>query len=228
MANIGCRIYPESPRPAKELVEAFRGMPVANIDDNMNRTAAVDSSIKPVGPSRKQLLGTAFTVKVAQGDNLMFHKAMDMAKPGDVIMIDAGGMTERSIFGALMATYCKTRGIAGIVVDGAIRDVDEISDLEDFRVYAKSATPNGPYKNGPGEIGGEIVIGGIIVKPGDIVVGDTDGLLVIHPDEAEELIEKTKQIMAKEADILKNILEKGSYVRPWVDQKLEEIGCETV
>ncbi|MDO4547645.1 MAG: RraA family protein [Clostridia bacterium] len=228
MSNIGCRIYPDYARPDKAVVEAFRGMPVANIDDNMNRTAAVCSDIKPIGAGKGQMLGTAFTIKVAQGDNLMFHKAMDMAKPGDVIMIDAGGMTERSIFGSLMATYCKTRGIVGIVVDGSIRDCDEIAELKDFHVYARGITPNGPYKNGPGELRGEITLGGVVVHPGDIVVGDSDGVLVLRPEEAEELAEKTRLVMAKEADILKNILENNSYVRPWVDSKLAEIGCEEV
>ena len=115
--SVGCKIIRDFQRPDPELVELFRGLPVANIDDNMERTAAVESSIVPVG--KGQLLGTAFTVQVAQGDNLMFHAAMDMAKPGDVIVIDAGGFTERAIFGELMATYCKVRGIRGIVCDGA-------------------------------------------------------------------------------------------------------------
>ena len=93
---VGCKIIRDFPRPAPELVALFRDMPVANIDDNMNRIAAVDSGIEPIG-YKGQLLGTAFTVRVAQGDNLMFHAAMDLAKPGDVIVIDAGGFTERAI-----------------------------------------------------------------------------------------------------------------------------------
>lgn len=228
MSNIGCRIYPDFTRPDKALVEAFRGMPVANIDDNMNRTAAVSAKIRPIGEGKGQLLGTAFTVKVAQGDNLMFHKAMDMAKPGDVIMIDAGGMEERSIFGSIMANYCKVLGIAGIVVDGCIRDRDEIAELEDFHVYARGVTPNGPYKNGPGEIRGDICVGGLVIRPGDIIVGDSDGVLALRPEEAEELAAKTRKVMEKEAGLMKDILERSSYIRPWVDKKLEEIECETL
>ena len=165
--SIGCKIVKDFQRPAPELVTRFKDMPVANIDDNMGRIAAVDAAIEPIG-YKGQLLGTAFTVRVPQGDNLMFHAAMDLAKPGDVIVIDAGGFTDRAIFGELMATYCKARGIKGIVCDGAIRDRGGLAAMEDFHVYARSATPNGPYKNGPGEINVPVVIGGKLVRPGDI------------------------------------------------------------
>ncbi|MBO5502886.1 MAG: RraA family protein [Lachnospiraceae bacterium] len=222
----GCRIIKDFVRPDKALVERFKDMPVANIDDNMNRIAAVDTSIEPIG--KGQLLGTAFTVCVPQGDNLMFHAAMDLAKPGDVIMIDAGGFTDRAIFGELMATYCKSRGIKGIVCDGAIRDRGGLAAMEDFPVYAKSATPNGPYKNGPGEINVPVVIGGKVVHPGDIVVGDDDGVIIIDPAIANEIADATLAVEKKEADIMKHILEDGTYIRPWVDAKIKEIGCEII
>ena len=116
MNKTGCVIVKDFKRPERELVERFAGVAVANLDDCMNRISAVHEDICPVNKSR--LLGTAFTVKVPEGDNLMFHVAMDLAKPGDVIVIDAGGDTRRSIFGELMVTYCRKRGINGIVVDG--------------------------------------------------------------------------------------------------------------
>ena len=200
-------------------------MPVANIDDNMGRIAAIHSSIRPL--NKAPLLGVAFTVRMPEGDNLMFHKAMDMAKPGDVIVIDAGGYDNRAIFGELMAAYCKVRGVAGLVVDGAIRDYDSLSQM-DMPVYAKGVTPNGPYKNGPGEINVPVVIGGKIIRPGDILVGDQDGLVVIPPEQAEELIAKTRATMEKEAKIMEDILTKGEYIRPWVDEKLQEIGCDII
>lgn len=156
---IGCKIIRDFKRPAPELIARFEGMPVANIDDNMGRIAAVDAGIEPIG-YKGQLLGPAFTIKVPQGDNLMFHAAMDLAKPGDVIVIDAGGFVDRAIFGELMATYCKARGIKGIVCDGAIRDREGLANMEGFHVYARAAIPNGPYKNGPGEINVPVVIGG--------------------------------------------------------------------
>ena len=221
-----CKIVKDFKRPEPSLVARFRGMPVANIDDNMGRIAAVDSAIVPIG--KGQLLGTAFTIRVPQGDHLMFHAAMDLAKPGDVIMIDAGGFEERAIFGELMAAYCKTRGIAGIVCDGAIRDRDGISKMENFPVYARSAIPNGPYKNGPGEINVPVVIGGKTVHPGDIVVGDEDGVIIVPPEFAAEIADAVLETEKKEAAIMENILKEGTYIRPWVDTKLKEIGCEIV
>ena len=143
-------------------------------------------------------------------------------------MSDAGGFSERAIFGELMATYCKSRGIKGIVCDGAIRDRGGLAALEDFQVYARAAIPNGPYKNGPGEINTPVCIGGVTVYPGDIVVGDDDGVLFIRPENAEALAAATNAVQKKEADILAHILNDGTYVRPWVDAKLKEIGCEII
>ena len=223
--NIGCKIISDFVRLDPALVAQFKGMPVANLDDCMGRIAAVHQSIRPL--NKAPLLGVAFTIRLPQGDNLMFHKAMDMAKPGDVMIMDAGGFDDRAIFGELMALYCQKRGIAGLVVEGAVRDYDTLSQM-DFPVYAKSITPNGPYKNGPGEINVPIVVGGKVVRPGDILVGDQDGLVVIQPEIAEELLEKTRAVMEKEAGIKRDIEEKGIYPRPWVDEKLAEIGCDVV
>ena len=223
--SVGCKIIKTIERPDKSLVEAFKGMPVANIDDCMNRTAAVRSDICPL--NKAPLLGTAFTVKVPEGDNLMFHVAMDMAQPDDVIVIDAGGDANRAIFGELMITYCQKRGLAGVIVDGAIRDSDEIAAM-DFPVYAKAAIPNGPYKNGPGEINTVISFGGKIVRPGDIIVGDGDGIVVIKPEEAADIAAATKKVMEKEAGIMKHIVEDGTYIRPWVAEKVKEIGAEII
>lgn len=223
---VGCVIKCNHERPKRELIEKFREIPVANIDDNMGRIAAVNNEIVPFG--KGYLLGTAFTVRVPQGDNLMLHAAMDLAKPGDVIVIDAGGFTDRAIFGELMATYCKQRGIAGIVCDGAVRDKDALSRMENFPVYAKAVTPNGPYKNGPGEIGTSVVIGGKVICPGDIIVGDADGILAVSPKDAQKLLEASLQIQRKEEKIMKDIMERTSYVRPWVEEKLTEIGVEII
>lgn len=225
MKNIGCTIIQDFKRTEKRLVELFKDLPVANIDDCMNRTAAVDPSIKPLNKS--PLLGTAFTVKVPEGDNLMFHKAMDMAQAGDVIVIDAGGDINRAIFGELMITYCKTRGIAGVIVDGSVRDADALSEM-DIAIYAKGVTPNGPYKNGPGEINTPISFGGKVICPGDIIVGDGDGIVVIKPDVAEDIAEQTRKTSEKEHGIMSEIVNKGTYIRPWVDEKLKEISCEII
>jgi Demethylmenaquinone methyltransferase len=225
MKNVGCKIVKNIKRADKSLVDLFKDLPVANIDDCMNRTAAVDPAIKPL--NKTPLLGSAFTVKVPEGDNLMLHKAMDMAQPGDVIVIDAGGDCNRSIFGELMITYCKSRGIAGVIVDGSVRDADALTEM-DIAIYARGVTPNGPYKNGPGEINTAISFGGKVVSPGDIIVGDGDGIVVIKPEEAQYIAEQTRKVSEKEHSIMDGIVNKGTYARPWVDGKLKEIGCEIV
>ncbi|MBP1763499.1 MAG: dimethylmenaquinone methyltransferase [Firmicutes bacterium] len=225
MKNPGCKIVRDFVRPDKKLIQLFKDLPVANIDDCMSRTAAVDPMIKPM--NKTTLLGPAFTVKVPEGDNLMFHKAMDLAQPGDVIVIDAGGDIKRAIFGELMITYCQSRGIAGVIVDGSVRDADALAEM-DIAVYAKGVTPNGPYKNGPGEINTPISFGGRAVCPGDIVVGDGDGIVVIKPEEARYIAEQTRKVSEKEQGIMDGIVNKGTYIRSWVDEKLKEIGCEIV
>ncbi len=222
----GCKIKRNFERPAKELVEAFRGIPVANIDDNMGRIAAVDASIFPLNPNAK-LLGTAFTVNAPAGDNLLFHKALDMAQPGDVIVLANKGSLSRSLCGEIMSNYAKSRGLAGIIIDGCVRDSAALREL-DFPVYAKGVTPNGPYKNGPGEMNFPVSFAGIIINPGDIIVGDADGLLVIRPEDAEELAKKAKAWHDSEEKQLEGILTKGEWVRPWVDDKLKEVGFEFV
>lgn len=226
MSKTGCMIVKDFKRPEKELVDRFADVAVANLDDCMNRISAVHEDIRPMNKGR--LLGTAFTVKVPEGDNLMFHVAMDLAKPGDVIVIDAGGDTRRSIFGELMVTYCRKRKIAGIVVDGSLRDVDAVSKLTDFPIYARGITPDGPYKNGPGEINTPIVCGGRMVNPGDIVIGDEDGVIFVHPSEAEELLEKVEMLHANEIKIIDTIEKEGTYIRPWVEEKLKSLGVEVV
>lgn len=219
-----CHIYADFERPDRALVEGFCGIPAANIDDNMGRCAAIDGGIVRISRSGAPLAGPAFTVRVPEGDNLMFHKAMDMARPGDVVVIDAGGGRGHAILGELMVTYCRVRGIAGIVVDGMIRDADAIAAMEGITVYARGTTPNGPYKNGPGELRGTISLGGRVVRPGDLVVGDGDGVVIIPKEQAPEILRAARETVKKEEAILQGIL-RGEYPRPWVDETLRSIGC---
>lgn len=213
-------------RPDLELVEKFKNFPVANIDDAMGRTSALDQNIRPV--NKTKLIGPAFTVKVAQGDNLFLHKAMDLAKAGDVIVIDSLGTENRAIFGELMATYCKIKGVTGIITDGCIRDSEELETWEDMAVYASGISPNGPYKNGPGEIGTTITIGNQVIRPGDILVGDGDGIVVIKPEDAEEVLERVREINDKEEKIMETMKKEGTYERAWVDETLEQIGTKLI
>ena len=224
--SAGCRIKRNFQRPPKELVEAFRGIPVANIDDNCGRIAAVDACIYPLNP-KARLLGTAFTVNAPAGDNLLFHKALDMAQPGDVIVLANKGSISRALCGEIMSSYAKSRGLAGIIIDGCVRDSYTLSQM-DFPVYAKGVTPNGPYKNGPGEMNFPVSFAGIIINPGDIIVGDSDGLIAVRPEHAKELAEAAKAYHAGEEKQMEGILSRGEWPRPWVDSKLEEAGFEFV
>lgn len=192
----------------------------------MNRTAAIGSEIRPV--NRAKLLGTAYTVRAQAGDNLLFYYALDNAKPGDVIVVDGAGYTDRALCGEIMVSMAKQHKLAGFVVDGAIRDWMEISEMTDFPVFAKSTNPNGPYKNGPGEINVPVNIGGRIIYPGDILVGDCNGLVVIHPQDAPQVLEKAKAIMVKEAGMMQRIADTGSLDLTWMYEKLKQDGCEIV
>ena len=223
---VGCRIKKNIVRPDRSLVEAFRGIPVANIDDCMNRLSAVQAELCPMNSS--PLLGTAFTVKCPAGDNLMFHKALDLAQPGDVLVIAAGGSMSRALCGEIMATYARSRGIAGFIIDGCVRDRDELAQFTDFPVYAKGVIPNGPYKNGPGEINFPVSVGGQVICPGDILVGDGDSILVIKPEDAEELAKAAAAVKVKEEGQLAGIHAGKGFPRPFVHLIREQIGVAFV
>lgn len=225
MSNAGFRIYTKIRRPARELVEEFRGLPVANIADEMNRLFCVDARIKPL--NHTPLLGTAFTVKAKVGDNLMFHKAIDMAQPGDVIVVDVQGDLTNSLTGEIMMRLAAKRGLAGVVVDGAVRDADALREME-FSVYAAGVTPKGPYKEGPGEINVPVSCGGVVVFPGDILVGDGDGIVVISPKDAPAVLEKAKKKLAQEQATFKAI-EEGTLDRSaYSDEAFIKKGCEII
>ena len=166
--------------------------------------------------------GPAFTVKTAPGDNLLVHKALDTAKAGDVIVVDAGGFPDHAIIGELMMSRARQRGIAGMVIWGAIRDSAEIG-AGDYPVYACAVTHRGPYKNGPGEINVPVSIAGMPVMPGDIIVGDADGLVAVPQDQAERVLASAKSILEKETVAMKEIMA-GTVDRSWVDKALKEKG----
>jgi len=223
MPNIGFRILPMPARPAKKLVKALGAMVTAHLSDNMNRLYAGGTSLRPMHRGGK-LCGPAFTVRAAPGDNLMVHKAIDIAAPGDVIVVDAGGDLTQAIIGDIMSSLAEKRGIAGFVIYGAIRDSAEIGARR-FPVYACGVTHRGPYKNGPGEINTTIALGGMVVNPGDIIVGDADGVVSVPQAHAEEVLALAKVQLAKETAALKAIAE-GKADRRWVDETLRARGCD--
>lgn len=197
--NVGFRIFKDFVRPDPALVELFRGIPTSNIGDNMNRMYSMRSYLKPFNDV--PLLGVALTVKAPMGDNLMIHAAMDLAKPGDIIVVDGESCEDRALAGEMMLTYAEGLGIGGFIFDGAIRDIDGIRNAS-IPVYAKAVTPQGPFKNGPGEINVPISCGGQVVFPGDILVGDSDGIVVIRPTDALELAEISRKKHAQEEEKL--------------------------
>jgi regulator of RNase E activity RraA len=161
-------------------------------------------------------------VKTAPGDNLLVHKALDVARPGDVIVVDAGGFADHAIIGELMAARARQRGIAGLVIWGAIRDSAELG-AGSYPVFACAVTHRGPYKNGPGEINVPVVMGGMPVHPGDIVVGDADGLVAVPQDQAERVLASAQAILQKETAAMKQ-MQDGTVDRSWVDKALREKG----
>lgn len=224
MAPIGFRILPFAPQPSPKIIGALRRIATAHLSDNMHRLHAIGPDLWPCHRGGK-LVGTALTVKVGPGDNLMVHKAIDIARPGDVIVVDAGGVNTQAIIGEIMSSLAERNGAAGMVIDGAIRDADALA-VSDFPVYAGGVTHRGPYKNGPGEINVPVVIGNAVVNPGDIIIGDDDGLLALPQALAEETIALALEQAKKEAALLKAIRGKGKVDRRWVDEALRAKGCE--
>lgn len=223
MAQPGFRILPFGPQADPALIAQLAAVATAHLSDNMHRMQAVAAEIRPFHKGGK-LAGPALTVRVPPGDNLMVHKAIDIARPGDVIVVDAGGVTAQAIIGEIMSLHAEKRGVAGMIIDGSIRDAGAIA-ASSFPVYARGVTHRGPYKNGPGEINVAVSIGGLVIHPGDIVVGDEDGLLALAPEDAPALLKAALAYAKKEENILADI-RAGRVDRTWVDVTLEQKGCK--
>ena len=221
--SAGFRIYAATQRAPDALLDRFAGVATAHLSDNMSRLAAAGPRLRPMHKGG-HMVGNALTVKVRPGDNLMVHKAIDMASARDVIVVDAGGELTQAIIGELMMRHAQKRGVVGLVINGAIRDLATLG-ADTFPVYAAGVTHRGPYKEGPGEINVPIAIDGMLVQPGDIVVGDEDGVVAVPFAEAEMLLELANRHRAKEDIIMAQILA-GSVDRNWVDALLKVRGCE--
>jgi len=222
---IGFEIHPRQRAVSQDLVERFRQVPVANVSDCMSRMTAGGARLRPMHNGRP-LAGPALTVRTRPGDNLLVHKALDLAQPGDVIVVDAGGDLTNAIIGEIMTSYAQKRGVAGIVVNGAIRDSGAIRG-SDFPVYAAGVTHRGPYKDGPGEINAVISIDGMVIAPGDLILGDDDGLLAVPFDQAEALYAAASTKHEQETRMLADIAA-GTLDTSWVDARLAQLGCTGV
>jgi RraA family protein len=220
LTGLGLRINTEWARVESALVDRYRSVPVAVIGDAANRLQAFTVGFKAYG-GRKKFAGSALTVRVRPGDNLFVHRALDLAKPGDVIVVDAGAALNTAIVGAMMSRYAKTRGIEALVIDGAIRDVDELA-IMDFAVVARGATPNGPYKSGPGEIGYPISAGGLSIASGDLLVGDHDGVLIVPRTQAGEVVQAAEARFRAEQALERDI-DAGNWDRSFVEEALRKL-----
>lgn len=214
----GFRIAHQPPSVSDALLDRFAAIPVACISDSMARMTAGGSKMRPIGAS--QIIGRAVTVKTRPGDNLMVHKALTMAKAGDVLVVDAGGELSNAIIGERMLAVAESIPLAGIIINGAIRDVAALRDSK-LAVFAAGVTHRGPYKTGPGEINHPIAIDGMVIASGDIIVADEDGFLCIAQVDAEIVCEKAeaKHRSEQETSPLNDN-------REWIDATLRALGCE--
>jgi RraA family protein len=220
---IGFRICKRERKVEPKWVDAFRALPVANVSDVMSRMTAAGAALRPYYTGGI-MVGPAVTVKARPGDNLMVHKALDIAEPGDIVVVDAGGDLSNAIIGELMVAHAEQRGLGGIVIYGAIRDSAELS-AGSFPVFATGVTHRGPYKDGPGEVNVPISISGMVINPGDLVCGDADGLLSVAIEDVEAVYAAATNKHEAETKQMANI-KAGANDRTWVNATLSKLGCE--
>jgi regulator of RNase E activity RraA len=218
----GFRIVEERRLPSRELVAGFAALQTAIVSDNLGRMAGDGGVLRPV-TAKRSLCGAAFTVRARIADNLMIHKAIDMAGPGDVLVVAGGGDLTHALFGEIMYELAVARGIAGVVVDGAIRDSDALAARDEIALLARGVSHRGPYKDGPGTINEPVPVGDLLVRPGDIVLGDGDGLVAVPLEDAEGVLAAARAQEAKETETIAAI-RAGRADRSWVDQTLRAKG----
>jgi regulator of RNase E activity RraA len=221
----GFRVLPRARKVASDVATRFARLPVANVSDSMARMTAGGARLRPMHGGGG-MAGPALTVKAPPGDNLMFHKAIALAAPGDVIVVDAGGEVTNALMGELMLMQIARRGVAGVVVNGAIRDAAYIRG-QSIPVFAAGVTHRGPYKNGPGEINVAVAIDGMVIEPGDLVIGDDDGVLCVPFDQIETVFKAATAKFDAEQTQMANI-QAGTHDASWVDKQLRDLKCEGV
>ena len=212
---IGTRILPSATAADPALLAGFRASATAVISDNLGRLPGA-VGLKPFHKFGGTMAGTALTVRVVAGDNLFVHKALDLVRPGDVVVVDGDGEENRALVGEILMTIAQVRGAAGFVVNGAIRDAGALARSA-FPCFARSAIHRGPYKNGPGEINVPVSVGGFVIAPGDIVVGDEDGVVAFPQSVAAALLGAVQAQEKKEEEILRSIRAgtyAGAYAKP--------------
>ena len=218
---VGRRIYLQRELPDPKIIEAFKKIPASNTADCMERDCGMNPRIKLMSSPKAQMsCGPAFTVKCRAGDNLGIHAAMRYVQEGDYLVVSNEEETYRALLGEVMMTYLyKYKKIAGIILDGPIRDIDEMGKW-DFPIYATGTNPAGPYKEGPFEINVPIACGGVSVNPGDVILADPDGIIVIPRKDAPEVLVAAQKFMEKDQQKAVEAAE-GKKDYGWIDKALE-------
>jgi 4-hydroxy-4-methyl-2-oxoglutarate aldolase len=209
-------------RVSAEVAKKAAAFPSSILADVAGRRGALSGRIAPLAPTMR-FSGPAITVEVRPGDNLMIHAAMAIAKPGDVILVDGRGDLTSALMGEIMSQQCVALGVAGVVIDGAVRDCEAIRELG-FPMYAAGLNPNGPTKFVPGRLNHPISIGGVTVNPGDLVVGDADGVTVIERDKAEAMLPLAAEKVAMETKRIADIKSRKALRPAWLDGALRAAG----
>ncbi|MHB1005674.1 MAG: RraA family protein [Chloroflexota bacterium] len=224
--NVGFRVFTKIPRPPRAMIEGFAELESTYVGDAMNRFYGMDVNIRPAAPTMR-MVGPAVTVRVAPGDNLMVYKAFEVARPGDIIVIESHGFTSVAQWGDLTSMIAKGLKLGGMVCDGSLRDLTGIIEVG-FPVFAKPVVvPNGSLKDGPGEVNVPVAVGGVPVLPGDIIVADANGVMVVPRADAEVVLAKAQAIARAEAKKIKEI-ENGQLIPGWLEGTLKQKGCEIV
>jgi regulator of RNase E activity RraA len=218
---IGLQILERRRKVSDDVVARFSRIAVANVSDVMSRMSAGGPDLRPMHGGGV-LAGPALTVKTRPGDNLMIHRALDLAVAGDVIVVDAGGDLTNSLIGEMMLSIAERKRLGGVVLNGAVRDSASIR-AKNFPVFAAGVTHRGPYKDGPGEINVPISIGGMVIEPGDLILGDDDGLLCVPYDAVEAVYPHALKKQQDEGRQIKAIMD-GTNDRSWVATALARAG----
>ena len=220
--RMGFRIYKDIPRPTPELLERLNKFTVPELCDGMDVFRAMDYQIKPMVTTQK-IIGPAVTLQLLLGDSLIVPKALEVAQPGDIIVIDAKGSCNNGVWGDNRSRVAKAIGLAGVVIDGAFRDIEENEALG-FPIYARANTCGRSTRGAKGEVNVPISCGGVSVRPGDIIVGGRNGVVVIPLEHAEEIIQAAQEQVDKmEAQIAK-FEATGQIVPDSLEAELKRLG----
>ncbi|WP_084174572.1 RraA family protein [Afifella pfennigii] len=219
----GFRIRKTIERPPAELVARYREFDTTDVSDQMNRMYTMSPDIHRMTLEKDRIVGTALTVKVFPGDNLMVHKALDVAQPGDVVVVDTSSSGNNAVVGDTIANKAMHRGIVAFIVDGLVRDITAVREVG-LPMFARGFTPFGPLHRGPGELGYSVSCGGVVVDPGDIIVADDNGVVVVRKGFANEILDRLDANRVQMRDYLEDV-KRGIFSNKWVDDQLGADKC---